>query len=269
MKTDFISTVSHELRTPLTSVLGFVKLIRRRFEDRIVPAVRSADTAAARAVEQVRNDVEIIVSEGERLARLIDDLLDIAKMEAGRVEWRDEVVHVNDVVVQAVAATRTLFDAKRLTFDLDLDPHVGVVRGDQHRIVQVVVNLLSNACKFTDHGSVTVHTRAGGDIVLVSVSDTGAGIHTDDFPRLFERFKQVGDTLTGKPHGTGLGLPICKEIIDHHGGRLTVASRVGYGSTFSFTLPVEQRPVMIEHDETATTINSLRRRLTTAPGVAS
>jgi signal transduction histidine kinase len=140
MKTDFISTVSHELRTPLTSVLGFVKLIRRRFDDRIVPAVDTTNLIADKAVGQVRNDLGIIVSEGERLARLINDLLDIAKMEAGRIEWRDEPVLVNEVVGQAVAATRSLFDARSLPLLLDLDPGVGVVRGDPHRIVQVIVN---------------------------------------------------------------------------------------------------------------------------------
>jgi signal transduction histidine kinase len=241
MKTDFISTVSHELRTPLTSVLGFVKLIRRRFESRIVPAIGSCDDATLRAIDQVRNDLAIIVTEGERLARLINDLLDIAKMEAGRVEWRDEPVLVNEVVGHAVAATRSLFDARQLPLFVDLDPSVGVVRGDPHRIVQVVVNLLSNACKFTEVGHVTVRTRAGDDVVTVSVADTGPGIAQDDFARLFERFRQVGDTLTGKPHGTGLGLPICKDIIDHHGGELTVTSRVGEGSTFWFTLPVSKR----------------------------
>jgi signal transduction histidine kinase/ActR/RegA family two-component response regulator len=262
MKTDFISTVSHELRTPLTSVLGFVKLIRRRFEERIVPALGDAEPATAKAVAQVRNDLGIIISEGERLARLINDLLDIAKIEAGRVEWRDEPVLVNEVVSQGVAATRSLFEARRLPLQVDLDPSVGVVRGDPHRIVQVVVNLLSNACKFTEHGHVTITTQAQHDGVTVSVADTGPGIHPDDFPRLFERFKQVGDTLTDKPTGTGLGLPICKEIIDHHGGRLTVDSRVGEGSTFAFTLPGSRRPVQTAgHDTTRSAAQSRDRRL--------
>jgi CheY-like chemotaxis protein/anti-sigma regulatory factor (Ser/Thr protein kinase) len=155
-----------------------------------------------------------------------------------------------------------LFEARRLPLHVDLDPSVGVVRGDPHRIVQVVVNLLSNACKFTEHGHVTIRTRAPHDGVTVSVADTGPGIHPDDFPRLFERFKQVGDTLTDKPTGTGLGLPICKEIIDHHGGHLTVDSRVGEGSTFAFTLPGSQRPAgTTGHDITRSAAQSRDRRL--------
>jgi CheY-like chemotaxis protein len=135
-----------------------------------------------------------------------------------------------------------LFDARRLALHVELDPGVGIVRGDPHRIVQVIVNLLSNACKFTEHGQVTVRTSRLPGAVQVAVADTGMGIGEDDFATLFERFRQVGDTLTDKPHGTGLGLPICKEIVEHHGGQLTVASRLGEGSTFAFTLPNSPAP---------------------------
>ena len=187
---------------------------------------------------QVRGNLDIIVTEGERLTALINDLLDLAKMEAGRVEWRDEEVDVDAVVRQVAATVQPLFEEKDLPLDLELEPELPPVRGDRHRLEQVVINLLSNACKFTDAGAVTVRTRRQAAEVVVSVTDTGPGIAPADRGDLFVRFKQVGDTLTGKPQGTGLGLPICKEIVEHHGGHLDVESEVGQGTTFSFTLPL-------------------------------
>jgi signal transduction histidine kinase/DNA-binding response OmpR family regulator len=238
MKTDFISTVSHELRTPLTSVLGFAKIIRKRLDERVFPAVAEPDDRTRRAMGQVTDNLDIIVTEGERLADLVNDVLDIAKMEAGRIDWRDDEIVVNDVVEQAVTATSSLFQAKALPVVLELADDLPATRGDHHRLVQVLINLLSNACKFTDRGAVTVRTALGERELRVSVADTGPGVAEADHPKLFERFKQVGDTLTGKPQGTGLGLPICKEIVEHHGGWITVESALGAGATFTFTLPL-------------------------------
>jgi signal transduction histidine kinase/CheY-like chemotaxis protein len=238
MKTDFISTVSHELRTPLTSILGFTKIIAKRLDERVYPAVAEPDRATERAMSQVRGNLDIIVTEGERLTALINDLLDLAKMEAGRVEWRDEDVDLDAVVRQVTAIVEPLFAEKDLPLHVELEPGLPVIRGDRHRLEQVVINLLSNACKFTDTGSVTVRTTHDGAVVVVSVTDTGAGIAPADRGDLFVRFKQVGDTLTGKPQGTGLGLPICKEIVEHHGGHIDVDSEIGRGTTFSVTLPL-------------------------------
>jgi DNA-binding response OmpR family regulator/anti-sigma regulatory factor (Ser/Thr protein kinase) len=145
---------------------------------------------------------------------------------------------VNDVVEQAVTATSSLFQAKALPVALELADDLPTTRGDHHRLVQVLINLLSNACKFTDRGAVTVRTAMDERALRVSVADTGPGVAEADHPKLFERFKQVGDTLTGKPQGTGLGLPICKEIVEHHGGHITVESALGAGATFTFTLPL-------------------------------
>ncbi|HEU5000467.1 MAG TPA: response regulator [Lapillicoccus sp.] len=238
MKTDFISTVSHELRTPLTSILGFTKIIAKRLDERVYPAVAEPDRATERAMTQVRGNLDIIVTEGERLTALINDLLDLAKMEAGRVEWRDEDVDLDAVVRQVSAIVEPLYAEKDLPLHLELEPGLPVVRGDRHRLEQVVINLLSNACKFTDRGSVTVRTTHDRADAVVSVTDTGPGVAPADRADLFVRFKQVGDTLTGKPQGTGLGLPICKEIIEHHGGHIDVDSELGRGTTFSFTVPL-------------------------------
>jgi DNA-binding response OmpR family regulator len=183
---------------------------------------------------QVRGNLDIIVTEGERLTALINDLLDLAKMEAGRVEWRDEDVDLDALVRQVGVTLEPLFEEKGLPLVFELEPDLPAIRGDRHRLEQVVINLLSNACKFTSTGAVTVQTRR----VVVAVSDTGPGIAQADVGDLFVRFKQVGDTLTGKPQGTGLGLPICQEIVEHHGGHIDVTSEVGRGTTFAVSLPL-------------------------------
>ena len=237
-KSAFLSTVSHELRTPLTSVLGFAKIIKKRLEDRIFPLEHTDDHKVRTTIQQVEDNLRVVVSEGERLTKLIDDVLDLAKIEAGKLEWHMAPVTVEDIVDRATAATSSLFEQKGLRLVKEVSPDLPSVTGDRDRLIQVAINLISNAVKFTDHGSIACRAeRRGGDIV-VSVVDTGMGIAPADQPKVFEKFKQVGDTLTDKPKGTGLGLPICREIVEHHGGRIWVESAIGQGSTFSFTLPV-------------------------------
>jgi signal transduction histidine kinase/CheY-like chemotaxis protein/ligand-binding sensor domain-containing protein len=237
-KSSFLSTVSHELRTPLTSVLGFAKIIKKRLEERIFPLVPTGDRKIAQTIQQVDDNLKVVVSEGERLTKLIDDVLDLAKIEAGKLEWHMEPVTIGDVIDHATAATSSLFEHKGLRLIKDVAPDLPSITGDRDRVIQVVINLISNAVKFTDAGSITCRAvRRGGDLV-VSVIDTGVGIAPADQPKVFERFKQVGDTLTDKPKGTGLGLPICREIVEHHGGRVWVESAPGQGSTFSFSLPL-------------------------------
>jgi signal transduction histidine kinase len=236
-KSAFLSTVSHELRTPLTSVLGFAKIIKKRLDDRIFPLVPTDDKKVVQTMQQVEDNLKVVVSEGERLTKLIDDVLDLAKIEAGKLEWHMTSLTVPEIVERATAATASLFDQKKLPLLKEVGPDLPAVVGDRDRLIQVVINLISNAVKFTDAGTSTCRAgRRGGEIV-VSVSDTGMGISPADQPKVFERFKQVGDTLTDKPKGTGLGLPICKEIVEHHGGRIWVESEPGRGSTFGFTLP--------------------------------
>ena len=241
-KSAFLSTVSHELRTPLTSVLGFAKIIRKRLDDRLFPLLPADDRKIQQTVAQVGENLNVVVSEGERLTKLIDDVLDLAKIEAGKLEWHMETLAVADVVERAAAATSSLFEHKSLALVKDIAPGLPPVVGDADRLLQVVINLISNAVKFTDRGSVTCRARLVDDAVEVSVIDTGLGIAPADQPKVFEKFKQVGDTLTDKPKGTGLGLPICREIVEHHGGRIWVESEPGKGSTFSFVLPATPAP---------------------------
>jgi signal transduction histidine kinase len=204
----------------------------------VFPLVPADDPRAQRAVDQVRTNVEIIVAEGERLTTLINNVLDLAKIEAGKVEWDMQPQRIDTIIERGLAATALLFDEKGLLLTRDIAPDLPMVVGDRDSLIQVVINLLSNAAKFTDEGSVTCRATHAGDEVVISVTDTGRGIAEADQPRVFEQFAQVGDALTAKPLGTGLGLPICKQIVERHGGRLWIESSLGSGSTFSFTLPV-------------------------------
>jgi len=238
MKTDFISTVSHELRTPLTSVLGFASIIKEKLELGLFPLIESEDRKIQRTKKQVQTNINIIISEAERLTSLINDVLDVAKMEAGKLEWHMQSTSIEDIIDRAIAATSSLFEVKGLELHKTVGPELPQVMGDGDRLIQVMINLISNAVKFTEQGHVTCVAKVDNGEMLVSVVDTGMGIAIVDQPKVFEKFKQVGDTLTDKPKGTGLGLPICKQIVEHHGGRIWVESEQEFGSTFSFTLPL-------------------------------
>lgn len=237
-KSRFLSNVSHELRTPLTSVVGFSKLISKRLSEVVFPTVPGGDPKVERAMRQVTENLAIIVEEGDRLTTLINDTLDLAKIEAGRMDWREEPVAIGEVIGRATGATAALLgsdDGPRLV--VEVAPDLPIIRGDHDRLIQVVINLISNAVKFTPVGSITIRATRETDGVLVSVIDTGVGIAPEDQATVFEPFAQATDGLTDKPRGTGLGLPICREIIERHGGRLWLESAVGNGSTFRFTLP--------------------------------
>jgi len=250
-KSAFLSTVSHELRTPLTSVVGFSRLIRRRLDEVVFPAVPSGDPKVDRAMRQASDNLGIIVEEGERLSSLINDTLDLAKIEAGRMEWKHDPVDVGDVVARAVAATAALVSTDEMAggpvIEVLTEPDLPAVTGDRDRLTQVVINLISNAVKFTPAGTITCRaaratsTEGGGTTsVVVSVADTGTGIPAEAHALVFEPFGQAGDTLSETPRGTGLGLPICKEIVEAHGGRIWLTSEVGQGSIFSFSLPAAE-----------------------------
>jgi signal transduction histidine kinase len=242
-KSTFLASVSHELRTPLTSVLGFAKVIRRQLEERILPNVDADDERTQRAISQVRDNVDVIVQEGERLTTLVNNVLDLAKIEAGRFEWNMQPLSMAEVADRAMSATASLFESTDLELRRDIPDDLPQIVADRDGLMQVIINLLSNAVKFTEEGSVTCRASVTDEGVVVSVTDTGIGIAPANQPRVFDKFTQVGDTLTDKPHGTGLGLPICREIVESHGGRIWVESEPGVGSTFSFVLPVAHAEV--------------------------
>jgi PAS domain S-box-containing protein len=237
MKTDFISTVSHELRTPLTSVLGFASIIKEKLETDVFPIISTEDRKLQKTIKRVADNLNIIVSEAERLTSLINDVLDIAKMEAGKVEWQMQPIDPSELLDWAANSTAGLFETNGLQLVSEIEPGLPQIVGDRNRLLQVLINLISNAVKFTESGCVTCRVKQEDEGVCISIIDTGIGIAPEDQPKVFEKFRQVGDTLTDKPKGTGLGLPICKQIIDHHGGRIWVESERGKGSVFSFIIP--------------------------------
>ncbi|GER93262.1 hybrid sensor histidine kinase/response regulator [hot springs metagenome] len=248
MKNDFISVVSHELRTPLTSIIGFTKIIKNRLEAVLFPCINKDDAKVRKAAEQVAGNIDIIITEGNRLANLINNVLDIAKMEEGKMQLKEELCSMSDIIQRAIDATAPLFAQKQLELKINIDDSIPDIIGDGDRLIQVLINILSNAVKFTDCGSVTVRasvisekdsTGDGKRVIEIAVTDTGIGIAPDDLQKVFEKFKQVGETLTDRPRGTGLGLPICKQIIEYHGGKIWAESEIGKGSCFIFTLPVK------------------------------
>lgn len=238
MKTDFISTVSHELRTPLTSILGFASIIKERLEEDVLSSWQASNQKLAKLFDKIRANLDIVISEAERLTSLINDLLDVAKMESGEIAWNLSPVNSLDMLQQAIAATEPLFVGSGLALQLDIPDQLPIVEVDRDRIVQVIINLLSNAVKFTPSGVVRCCAKVDNNYLCISITDTGIGIAPEDQDKIFDKFKQVGDVLTGKPKGTGLGLSICHQIIKHHGGQIWVNSALGQGSTFSFTLPL-------------------------------
>ena len=238
MKSAFLSSVSHELRTPLTSILGFAKLINKEFTKNFLP-LGSDKPVLVKKGERIRENLTIISHEGERLTRLINDVLDLNKIESGSMGWRDERLDMADAVDVAVHSVTGMFAQNpQVELVTEIDVVLPAIVADPDRIQQVLINLLNNAAKFTERGHVTVRAFPRFGQVRVEIADTGLGIHADDQSQIFEKFHQTRiDTMENKPKGTGLGLTICREIIEHYGGRIWVESKPGEGSTFIFTLP--------------------------------
>jgi Na+/proline symporter/signal transduction histidine kinase len=233
LKDDFVSTVTHELRTPLTSMRAFSEIL-----------LENPDLPAAERERFLR----IVIEEIERLTRLIDQVLDLSKIESGSAEWEIGEIDLREVVQDSATATEQLFSERDAELRVRLPEAVPAVAADRDRIKQVMLNLLSNAAKFCDaeHGRVAVELGIVDGALRVDVRDNGPGIGPDDQQLIFEKFRQGGDGLTERPKGTGLGLPICREIVAYLGGELWVESEPGAGATFSFTLPLTSTPVGAE-----------------------
>jgi len=229
LKDDFVSTITHELRTPLTSIRAFTEILLDH------PDVEPA---------QRQKFLGIITKEAERLTRLINQVLDLAKIESGKADWAEAQVDMRKVIADALAAMDQLFIEKNIKVEVRLPDKVSAVNADLDRMIQVMLNLLSNAVKFCDSANgrieVVLAERDGG--LRIDVRDNGRGIRPEDFDDIFSKFRQVGDTLTGKPHGSGLGLHISRQIIERFGGRMWVESSLGHGARFSFTLPAGAGP---------------------------
>lgn len=236
MKTHFLSMVSHELRTPLTSVAGFVKIVKKKLSSVLFPLLDASDPKVAKGIEQVTSNLDIVIGEGARLTSLINDVLDLAKLEAGGLEWNVKTVSVPQLLDRAESSMKILAQEKGLDYRTEVEEGLPEVQGDADRILQVLINLISNAIKFTSQGGVVCRAEVQDEAIVVAVQDSGVGVAPDDREAVFDKFWQSGDLLTDKPKGTGLGLAICKEIVAYHGGKIWVESEPGKGSAFKFSL---------------------------------
>lgn len=242
-KSDFLNFVAHELRTPLTSLRGFISIISDRFEGKFLPLIDDTDKKIKKAVANTKEEFGIMKQEGERLSALINNVLDLAKIEAGRVEWGSDKIDMAEIFKRAAFSTDALFKEKGLELKIDVGDDLFILTGDTDRLIQVVINLFSNAIKFTDSGSITYKIMRDiekPDMIRCEIKDTGCGIPKDYIGKIFEKFQQVKSAQTDKPKGTGLGLPICKEIIKHYGGDIWAESEEGVGSRFIFWLPLDK-----------------------------
>ncbi|MEJ2234489.1 MAG: ATP-binding protein [Syntrophobacterales bacterium] len=223
-KSEFLANMSHELRTPLNAILGYTELI--------------LDKIYGDVPETIQEVLERVEKNGRHLLGLINDVLDLSKIEAGQLVLSLDDYSMKEVVHTVFTAVESLAAEKNLELKVSVSPEVTHGMGDQQRISQVFLNLVGNAIKFTEAGEVRIEARASNDTFVVSVSDTGPGLSEADQQRIFEEFHQVDGSSTRKKGGTGLGLSIAKRIVEMHGGRIWVESTVGKGSTFWFTLPV-------------------------------
>ncbi len=242
-KSAFLSAVSHELRTPLTSLLGFAKLIERDFGRHF--AGQAEGVAPTDKARRILDNLGIITSEGERLTRLVADVLDLNRLESGQLTFSPRPVDLLDLIRRAARILGArLAGRPELALVLDLPESVALVAADPDRVLQVLLNLLDNALKFTEQGRITVSCQIAdaGRSVRASVSDTGRGIPEAELTRIFERYHQVAKPGPGPASGAGLGLAISRLIAGRLGGRLWAESEPGRGSTFHLTLPVAEQP---------------------------
>jgi signal transduction histidine kinase len=217
--------MSHELRTPLNAILGYTELI--------------LDGIYGEVPEKAQGVLRRVESNGKHLLGLINDVLDLSKIEAGQLVLSLNDYSMKDVLYNVFSAVEPLASDKKLNFKVDAQPEMPKGHGDERRLTQVILNLVGNAIKFTDHGGVTIKARSTNGSFTVAVEDTGPGISQADQGKIFEEFQQADNSATKKKGGTGLGLSISRRIVEMHGGKLWVESEVGKGSVFQFTLPVQ------------------------------
>jgi signal transduction histidine kinase len=233
LKTELVATASHELRTPMTSIRGFVDML-------MLGTFGEVSQAQREPLRVIKNNVV-------RLVQLIDELLDISRVEAGEVRLRCEAMDLAEVLRDVIAVLMGQFREREIALHLDFQDHLPPVSADRQRIEQIAVNLIGNACKYTPKGgAVWIGLRNGGDELRVDVRDTGVGIAEEAKQHIFTPFYRADNPLRDEVGGTGLGLSITRRLVELHGGRIWFESLVNQGSTFSFTLPLETNIVDVE-----------------------
>jgi signal transduction histidine kinase/CheY-like chemotaxis protein len=248
LKAEFAANISHELRTPLNVIIGFSETMANAPET--YPGVAWSPI--------LRGDIDEIYRSSSHLLGLIDDILDLSALEVNRLGLNLEEAEIGQVVEDAAAVVRGLYQAKRLYLKIDTQPDLPPILIDAIRIRQVLINLLSNASRFTTSGGVTITTRLVDSAIQVSVTDTGIGIAGKDVARVFEEFGQVDGSIRRPHEGSGLGVPLSKRLVEMHGGQMSLESQVGQGTTFTFSLPWSYTPLKAEN-------NALERELRQAP----
>jgi signal transduction histidine kinase len=228
-KSEFLANMSHELRTPLNAIIGFSEVLGERMFGELN--------------EKQAEYTDDILSSGRHLLSLINEILDLSKVEAGRMELELEKFDLPLAIDNARTFGRERATKHGINLDVSVDERLGDFIGDERKIKQILLNLLSNAVKFTPEGGrIGIKARQADGSVEISVSDTGIGISSEDQAKIFEEFRQVGSDYSHKIEGTGLGLTLAKKFVELHGGKIWVESEVGKGSTFSFTLPERSSP---------------------------
>jgi signal transduction histidine kinase len=234
-KSQFLANMSHELRTPLNAILGYTELI--------------LDNIYGETPEKMREVLERLQTNGKHLLGLINDVLDLSKIEAGQLTLSLADYSLKDVVHTVFIAVESLATGKSLTLTTNVGQNLPTGHGDERRLAQVLLNLVGNAIKFTDKGEVAIKATAADGSFTVAVTDTGPGIDPSDQGKIFEEFQQADNSATKRKGGTGLGLAIAKRIIEMHGGCIWVESEIGKGSKFAFSIPVHVNRPVTSHEQ--------------------
>jgi len=232
-KSEFLSSMSHELRTPLSASIGFSELLKM--------------SVAGELNEKQKHYVDNILESNQFLLTLINDILDLSKIEAGKIELVPKILSVPVTINETLSLIKEKAMSHNVILKTEFDPELDFIEADKQRFKQVLFNLLSNAVKFSkeEGGTVTITAKKEGDMAKFSVSDTGIGIKEEIINKLFQKFEQLGSSISKKYGGTGLRLAITKQLVELHGGKIWAQSRYGEGSTFTFLLPIETKKMGI------------------------
>jgi len=239
VKSEFLSTMSHELRTPLNSIIGFSELLKQKTEGELN--------------ENQERYTDNIIKSSKHLLDLINDILDLSKIETGNMVMNFEKMHLPAIMNDTLELIKAMAAKHNVILRKEFDPQIEFIEADKQKFKQVFFNLLSNAVKFSkaNGGKITITTRKYNEDVKISVSDTGIGIKKEDLAKLFNKFQQIDTGISRKYGGTGLGLSISKKLVELHGGRIWAESKYGEGSIFNFQLPVNQKREVIQSDKSA------------------